>query len=201
MTDPYKVLGVDRNASDDEIKRVYRELARKYHPDAYANSPLSDLAEEKMKEINEAYDAIQKERGSSGRSYSSSGYSSAYNGEYVEVRNLIRLGKLSEAETMLNSVPSSERGGEWNFLMGLLLQNRGWYFDAQKFYETACYIDPGNEEYRNALNSLKSNANSFGTYRSQNTTNRGCSFCDMCTGLLCADACCECLGGDLIRCC
>ena len=55
MRDPYSVLGVDQNASDEEIKKAYRELARKYHPDNYQNNPLADLAEEKMKEINEAY--------------------------------------------------------------------------------------------------------------------------------------------------
>ena len=62
MNDPYSVLGVSSNASDEEIKRAYRELARKYHPDNYQNNPLADLAEEKMKEINEAYDAITKMR-------------------------------------------------------------------------------------------------------------------------------------------
>ena len=63
MTDPYKVLGVSPNASDDEIKAAYRQLAKKYHPDNYANNPLADLAEEKMREINEAYDMIQSKRG------------------------------------------------------------------------------------------------------------------------------------------
>ena len=62
MTDPYQVLGVSPNASDEQIKNAYRELARKYHPDNYANNPLADLAQEKMKEINEAYDQIQRQR-------------------------------------------------------------------------------------------------------------------------------------------
>ncbi|NMA36967.1 MAG: J domain-containing protein, partial [Papillibacter sp.] len=66
MRDPYEVLGVSRNASEDEIKKAYRELARKYHPDNYKDNPLSDLAQEKMKEINEAYDAITKGRAGSG---------------------------------------------------------------------------------------------------------------------------------------
>ncbi|MFY9382301.1 MAG: DnaJ domain-containing protein, partial [Eubacteriales bacterium] len=62
MNDPYKVLGVRRDATDEEIKKAYYELARKYHPDNYTNNPLTDLVEEKMKEINEAYEQIQKER-------------------------------------------------------------------------------------------------------------------------------------------
>ncbi|MEI3141458.1 MAG: J domain-containing protein [Lawsonibacter sp.] len=66
MKDPYSVLGVSQSASDDEIKKAYRELARKYHPDNYQNNPLADLAEEKMKEINEAYDAITKQRAGGG---------------------------------------------------------------------------------------------------------------------------------------
>ena len=75
MTDPYRVLGVEPTASDDEIKRAYRELARKYHPDNYQNNPLADLAEEKMKEINEAYDQITKQRaGGGGYNASNAGY-------------------------------------------------------------------------------------------------------------------------------
>ena len=60
--DPYKVLGVTPQTSDDDVKRAYRELARKYHPDNYVNNPLADLAETRMKEINEAYDMIMNER-------------------------------------------------------------------------------------------------------------------------------------------
>ena len=60
MKDPYEVLGVPHGASEDEIKKAYRELARKYHPDNYANNPLADLAQEKMKEINEAYATLMK---------------------------------------------------------------------------------------------------------------------------------------------
>ena len=62
MTDPYKVLGVSPNATDEQVKSAYRELAKKYHPDNYANNPLADLAQEKMQEINQAYDTIMAQR-------------------------------------------------------------------------------------------------------------------------------------------
>ena len=62
INNPYEVLGVSPSASDDEIKKAYRDLTRKYHPDANVDNPLADLAEEKFKEVQEAYDMIMKER-------------------------------------------------------------------------------------------------------------------------------------------
>jgi len=201
MTDPYKVLGISKNATDEEIKKAYRDLARKYHPDNYVNNPLSDLVEEKMKEINEAYDTIRKERAEKNYKTQTNTTDNKYSGEYLGIREFINMGRYTEAETMLNSVPIADRNGEWNFLKGCVLERRGWYFDAQKFFETACYIDPDNTEYKDALNKIKETANAFGGYRAVEYDRTGCSMCDMCTGLMCADCCCECLGGDIIRCC
>lgn len=73
--DPYKVLGVTPQTSDDDVKRAYRELARKYHPDNYVNNPLADLAEARMKEINEAYDMIMSQRSNKGSAGQTGGQS------------------------------------------------------------------------------------------------------------------------------
>ena len=209
MTDPYKVLGVSRDATDDDIKKAYRTLARKYHPDNYAGSDLADLAEEKMKEINEAYDQVQRERANKGtagagqsyRQNTAGGTGSAHSGTAPtlnRVRMLINIGRFSEAGILLDSIPMGERGAEWNYLKGCTLLQRGWYHDAQKYFEIACYMDPANAEYQAALQNMRTSAGQYGkTY----TNADGCSSCDLCQGLICADCLCECCGGDLLRCC
>ncbi len=207
MTDPYKVLGVQSTASDDEVKKAYRNLARKYHPDNYSGSDLADLAGEKMKEINEAYDQIQKERarktagGANGAYGGGASYGSGSAGAagLERVRMLINLGRYSEAGMILDGVPQSARGAEWNYLRGCILLQRGFYYDAQKHFEVASYMEPGNAEYAAALNNMR-NATA-GQYGKTYTQTSGCSACDLCVGLSVADCLCECCGGDLIRCC
>jgi len=203
MNDPYKTLGVSRDATDDEIKKAYRELARKYHPDNYVNNPLADLVQEKMKEINEAYDEIQKQR-ASGRHSGGTGTGDrkySYSGEFIRIRELVNEGRYSEADIMLDSITQSDRNAEWNFLKACVLMHRGWFFDAQKYCETACYMDPNNPEYRSLLNNIRSNATGYG--RGYRTTQNvgGCSTCDICSSIICADCLCECCGGDLCSCC
>ncbi|MDE6615384.1 MAG: DnaJ domain-containing protein [Lachnospiraceae bacterium] len=78
MTDPYQVLGISPNATDDEVKKAYKELSRKYHPDSYANNPLADLAEDKFKEVQAAYTQIMNSRANGGSGYSQ-GYQNGYN--------------------------------------------------------------------------------------------------------------------------
>lgn len=202
MKDPYEVLGVSKNATDDEIKNAYRELARKYHPDNYADNPLSDLASEKMKEINEAYDAIMNSRrsraaGNSGNTYNSAAGSTSF----PEVRSLINQGRLEQAQEILDGVPPQSRDAEWYFLNGTVLYRRGWFDQAYTSFATAVRMNPQNNEYRNAMNNAQRQSGSqYNPYRSYGNTGN-CNACDVCNGLICADCCCECMGGDLIPCC
>ena len=206
MKNPYEILGVSENASDEEIKKAYRKLAKQYHPDNYNDNPLKDLADEKMKEINEAYDMIQKLRSSGnkggGFNNSSSGYSgNGGQGEnvFTRIRRLISAGRIDEAEVLLNGI--SERTAEWHFLMSLVLYRKGWLQDARNEVNIACQMDPYNQEYRSFQQRMSGGAYSS-PYSGMNTnTAGGCTGCDVCQTLLCADCCCECMGGDCIRCC
>ncbi len=248
MADPYSVLGVDPGASDEEVKRAYRELARKYHPDNYQNNPLADLAEEKMKEINEAYDTITKARSGrqSGYGYgyqtqqSQSGYQTSYQqtGDsaslFIRARQMINTGNLNGAEELLRSAPRQtaewhfligyiayQRGGyqrqdaagnadyarirqlinqgsldqadallqgsgaktaEYYFLAGSIAYRRGWLDEARQNYNIACQMDPGNMEYRQALNLMRQ-----GGYSYQPSHVSG--GCDPCTTYLCCSLC------------
>ena len=203
MTDPYKVLGVSPDASDDEIKKAYRALARKYHPDKYRDSDLADLASDKMKEVNAAYEEIQNMRKNGGQnSKGNNGGYNTYSGSalYNEIRRLISNGNIGAAEQKLFSVHEGDRTAEWNFLYGCILIKTGRHIDAQRYFDIACSMDPYNQEYRSAREHLRRQANGYGG--GYNTSGRGgCSTCDICQGLICADCCCECMGGDLISCC
>ena len=210
MKNPYEVLGVSPNATDEEVKKAYRELARKYHPDKYRDSDLADLASEKMKEVNAAYEEIQKMRagGTNGQSQGRSDY--RYNGNpgansatgdarFAEVRKLINENEILRAEQILRAMPPTMQNAEWYFLLGCTVYKRGYFTDAQNMFDRACAMDPYNQEYRTARDHLRAQTAGYG-YGYRNTT-QGDEACNCCANLICADMCCECMGGDLIRCC
>lgn len=193
MSNPYEVLEVNENATKEEIKKSYRTLAKKYHPDQYGDNPLKDLAEEKMRELNEAYDSLMK--GSSSSSFSSSSSSNYGSQNLNSIRMDIKNNDYSAAENKLNSVPSKD--AEWNYLMGIVYSQKGWHDAAFNSISTACNMDPANQEYRQALSQLGGMNN---TYRqpfngTQGRNNGQSNICDMCATLYCLDCLCGGMGG------
>ena len=179
--DPYKVLGVSPDASDEEIKKAYRDLAKRYHPDM---NPGDASAAEKMNEINDAYDRIKSgdtapsPAAGGGTAYQSYGtqdpfgaygqsqqqYRQSERSEYTAAKSYIRNGMYKEALTALSGVPLSERDGKWYYLhagANMYLGNKIAALDSAK---KAVEIEPDNEEYRALLQQLQSGGDFYQTY-------------------------------------
>ena len=213
---PYKVLGVSETATDDEIKKAYRELVKKYHPDKYTDNPLADVAAEKMKEINAAYDQITKDR-KAGRTggYSQQSYggyaNSAYGGQnyggygyggqsygagygsssYADVRRFIAQNRIAEADEILDGVPEGSRSAEWYFLKGHIYYKRGWLSEAMRCFQRAYQMEPNNPEYAQAYQQF-AYRQQYGTGGQSTQTNvMGCDCCDVCAGYMCLNCLCS----------
>ncbi len=202
--DPYKVLGVSNTATDEEVKKAYRDLVKKYHPDKYTDSDMAELANEKLKQINAAYADIQKIRSGKGTS-STGGYSGGYSQntnynysggytpspKYQQAFNFITANNINAAESELNRV--TEKDAEWYYLMGLVMLRRGWYDGARQNFGRAVQMEPSNQTYQQAFNSV-GNMGGYRNFYGNGQSGQGsqCGVCDICAGLMCADCLCGC---------
>ncbi len=154
MSNPYEILGITPSASDAEIKKAYRTLSRNYHPDANVNNPHKDLAEEKFKQVQQAYDQIMKEK-QQGYSYGSnrtySGFSSGSGDGSIELQaaaNYIASRHYKEALNVLNSVSISERDARWYYYSAVANAGIGNTITATEHIDRAVALEPSNMEYR-----------------------------------------------------
>ncbi len=195
VSNPYEVLGVSPDASDEEIKKAYRELTKKYHPDL---NPGDENAARMMNDINTAYDQIkngtaaqyadggayqyQQQYGDPFGGYGSpwgDWYGQYYNQqrqqqtertEYTAARNYIRNGMYKEALTALSSVPLIERDARWYFLTGVANMYMGNKMSAMEAAKQAVAMDPDNEEYQRLLRQLESGGDFYDNYRTSYST-------------------------------
>lgn len=172
MQDPYRILGISPSATEDEIKKAYRSLAKKYHPDVNNGSAE---AEQRMKEVNEAYSTIMKMRkggqgsADSGYGYSQGGYGGYTNQSYggysasspqmQAARNYIQSGYYQEAMNLLEQI--SERTAEWYYLCAEAQFGLGNRIAALNYARQAVSMNPNNFEYRALLSRLEGSAHFY----------------------------------------
>jgi molecular chaperone DnaJ len=225
INDPYSVLGVSRSATDKEIKKAYREKSRKYHPDSYTDETQKKWAEDKFREVQEAYNQIVDERSgkSSRQSYGGYGYGGQSSQNYSEedqhlmaAMNYLRARRYNEAINVLNSM--SERSARWYYFSSYANLGLGNNVVAMDYAKKACEMEPGNQEYLQYYQRLQQGGGmgygsfggspfgggygggygGYGGYGSYGGSD--CGTGSLCCDLWCADTLCECMGGDLCAC-
>lgn len=207
MSDPYKVLGVSRGATDEEIKKAYRALSRKYHPDANINNPNKAEAEERFKEIQQAYNQImkEKEQGYGQEDYGFGGFGgfSGYGSSRAEnvdddsryfqaAANYIRSSHYHEALNVLSNI--RDKNAKWYYYSAIANRGLGNQVMAMEHARTAVNMEPNNLEYRQLLNSLQNGTEWYGSRQAEygydmfgggNMCLRLCllnMFCNICCG-------------------
>lgn len=223
--DPYKVLGVNYNATDDEIKKAYRQLSRKYHPDANVGNPNQAAYEEKFKEVQQAYDMIMDQRQGKmqgGQAYGGAedfwGFGSAASGrqsgkgesqdeQYMRsALNYIQNGYFREGLNVLEQV--KERRGPWYYYSAFANYRIGNNAVALEHAKIACSFEPGNFYYASLLNQMQGGesryqqrSTNYGGNPSMGRTNYAGQICGT---ILCLNLCCgggAYMGGIPLLCC
>ena len=213
VQDPYKVLGVSPDASDEEVKKAYRDLTKKYHPDL---NPGDEKAAEKMNDINTAYDQIKSGNIPGSTAHGPQGYGAgagwsewagagaqarqSERSEYTAAVNFIRNGMYREALNALSGVPEEERDGKWFYLCAGANMYMGNKVAALEQAKRAVQMDPNNAEYRLLLEQLQSGQDFYENYsgRYVKSLNLNPLWLGLCAASLCTGGRC---GLPLIFCC
>ena len=229
MNDPYSILGVSRGASDKEIKRAYRNLSRRYHPDSFANSPRAEAeaAAEKFKQIQEAYNQIVSERsGQTSGNYGYGGYGrngagqsySEEDQQLMAAMNYIRARRFNEALHVLDGIEN--HNARWYYFSSVANMGLGNNVTAKDHAQKAVEMEPDNMEFRQYYQQLVNGGGygsfgspfgggygggyggygGYGNYGGYGGSYNSCGTGNLCCDLWCADSLCECMGGDLCSC-
>ena len=202
--DPYQVLGVSPDASDDEIKAAYRNLAKKYHPDL---NPGDATAAKKMNEINAAYDQIKNPKhnttyesysGTAGQTYSGQSYDGDSTASALQAaRHYIQIGYYQQALVALNGAQT--RDAEWYYLSAIANNNLGNRITALEHIQRAVSMQPNNMEYQRVLAQIQNGGNMYSNFNQAFSMNMGTST-RFCLGIVAANILCRLFGFPFICC-
>lgn len=214
---PFKVLGLSDSATQSELDEAYDRAKAPYEEERFYEGERGDTACRKLTELREAYEEAS--------SIIASRYVIDDNSDTLlsEAEQLLKDGKIDEAQSVINDI--SDRNARWHFLQAGIYFKREWLNEAVAELKQAMTLDPTNTDYSETYQHVlaKMNGQPYGSqnggfYQNQQGGQNGRSYyggnnpyqqrgyggpnaCDCCSSLICADCCCECMGGDLIRCC
>ena len=212
-TNPFVILGVDKNASQSEILEAYKQKRAYYQQHVFDEGESGTQAASMLNQLDEAYQQAME------IALESATVTGEGESAYEAVKQAIRAKDVENAQRLLDNM--SYRGAEWHYYQSVVFYEKNWLNDTKKQLEIAIQMEPQNEKYQRALDNLKKKIDgsrpydkegSQGVYTntepphtarpySQREASAADGMCTACQTLICADCCCECMGGDLIRCC
>lgn len=206
------ILGVDKNATQSEILEAYKQKRAYYQAHVFDEGESGAQAASMLNQLDDAYQQAME------MAVESATVTGEGESAYEQVKQAIRSKDIETAQKLLDDM--SYRGAEWHYYQSVVFYEKNWLNDTKKQLEIALQMDPQNEKYQRALDNLKKKIDgsrpydkegSQGVYNTDSTqTDRTYTqrdgavadgICSACQALWCADCCCECMGGDLIRCC
>lgn len=211
-TNPFVILGVDKNATQSEILEAYKQKRAYYQAHVFDEGESGAQAASMLNQLDDAYQQAME------MAVESATVTGEGESAYEQVKQAIRSKDIETAQKLLDDM--SYRGAEWHYYQSVVFYEKNWLNDTKKQLEIALQMDPQNEKYQHALDNLKKKIDGLrpydkegaqGAYNADSTqTDRTYTqrdgavadgICSACQALWCADCCCECMGGDLIRCC
>ena len=211
-TNPFVILGVDKNATQSEILEAYKQKRAYYQAHVFDEGESGAQAASMLNQLDDAYQQAME------MTVESATVTGEGESAYEQVKQAIRSKDIETAQKLLDDM--SYRGAEWHYYQSVVFYEKNWLNDTKKQLEIALQMEPQNEKYQRALDNLKKkidgsrpydkegaqgvyNADSTQTDRTYTQRDGAVAdgLCTACQALWCADCCCECMGGDLIRCC
>lgn len=211
-TNPFVILGVDKNATQSEILEAYKQKRAYYQAHVFDEGESGAQAASMLNQLDDAYQQAME------MAVESATVTGEGESAYEQVKQAIRSKDIETAQKLLDDM--SYRGAEWHYYQSVVFYEKNWLNDTKKQLEIALQMEPQNEKYQRALDNLKKkidgsrpydkegaqgvyNADSTQTDRTYTQRDGAVAdgICSACQALWCADCCCECMGGDLIRCC
>ena len=216
--DPFVILGIDKNATQSEILEAYKEKRIQYQGLVFEDGEVGANAARMIEELDSAYQQAMEY--SHDHSYVSSGNAEEGFDGFSEIKNAIKNKDFAKAQRLLDD--NFDRGGEWHYYQAIVYYEKSWLSESKKQLEIAISLDPSNAKYQKALENMKKKIDGTNAFDDQKQKGKGKRrqgdedyrhqrsyrqadesdvACRVCQGLMCADCCCECMGGDLISCC